>query len=208
MYTSGQICLFLIKLSSMAIAPVIGNVAWLFIHKSHRIVFQDVYQSRQYILYRNEVICLWPPYVYTLAQIQKLFKSDAFPKSANSWYPLKKFVIDLKFQLTQSHILCSASMTSNCPLLKQNLSSWRRVCCQHKFFLSTTPSLFVRNSCFELCPCISRIYPCRNRLQHWKFHREWIPQTNSRNFWEYINVTSLVWNFIPTSYLTNSLDLI
>lgn len=35
MYTSGQICAFLIKLASMAIAPVIGNVAWLFVHKSH-----------------------------------------------------------------------------------------------------------------------------------------------------------------------------
>jgi hypothetical protein len=35
MYISGQICLFLIKLSSMAIAPVIGNVTRLFVHKSH-----------------------------------------------------------------------------------------------------------------------------------------------------------------------------
>ena len=58
MCTSGQICPFLIKLSSMAVAPVIGDVAWLFVHNHIRIVFQDVYQSRQYILYRNEVICL------------------------------------------------------------------------------------------------------------------------------------------------------
>ena len=28
-------------------------------------VFQDVYQPRQHILYCNEVICLWPSYVYT-----------------------------------------------------------------------------------------------------------------------------------------------
>ena len=74
----------------------------------------------------------------------RLFKSDAFSKSANSWYLPKKFVLS-KFEVptTQSHIPYSVSMISNCPLLKQNLSFWPQVFCQQ----NSSPNPF---NCYEL----------------------------------------------------------